>query len=46
LRLTTANTNFMAGWDETRWVLEEAELFWVSTVRADGWPHVIPVVVA
>jgi Pyridoxamine 5'-phosphate oxidase len=29
-----------AGWDETRRVLEEAELFWVSTVRADGWPHV------
>jgi hypothetical protein len=26
------------GWEETRKVLEEAELFWVSTVRADGRP--------
>jgi hypothetical protein len=32
------------GWKETRKVLEEAELFWVSTVRADGRPHVTPVV--
>jgi general stress protein 26 len=32
------------GWEETRKVLEEAELFWVSTVRADGRPHVTPVV--
>jgi hypothetical protein len=28
------------GWDETRRVLETAELFWISTVRADGRPHV------
>jgi len=34
------------GWEETRKVLEEAELFWVSTVRADGRPHVTPVVAA
>jgi general stress protein 26 len=34
------------GWDETRRALEEAELFWVSTVRADGRPHVTPVVAA
>jgi predicted pyridoxine 5'-phosphate oxidase superfamily flavin-nucleotide-binding protein len=27
-------------------VLETAELFWVSTVRADGRPHVTPVVAA
>jgi pyridoxine/pyridoxamine 5'-phosphate oxidase len=32
------------GWEETRKVLEEAELFWVSTVRTDGRPHVTPVV--
>ena len=29
-------------WDETRRVLESAELFWISTVRADGRPHVTP----
>jgi nitroimidazol reductase NimA-like FMN-containing flavoprotein (pyridoxamine 5'-phosphate oxidase superfamily) len=34
------------GWEETRKALEEAELFWVSTVRADGRPHVTPVVAA
>jgi nitroimidazol reductase NimA-like FMN-containing flavoprotein (pyridoxamine 5'-phosphate oxidase superfamily) len=33
-----------AGWDETRRVLETAELFWISTVRADGRPHVTPLV--
>jgi pimeloyl-ACP methyl ester carboxylesterase/nitroimidazol reductase NimA-like FMN-containing flavoprotein (pyridoxamine 5'-phosphate oxidase superfamily) len=31
-------------WEETRRVLEEAELFWISTVRADGRPHVTPLV--
>jgi general stress protein 26 len=31
-------------WEETRHVLEEAELFWISTVRADGRPHVTPLV--
>jgi hypothetical protein len=34
------------GWEETRRALEGAELFWVSTVRADGRPHVTPVVAA
>jgi uncharacterized pyridoxamine 5'-phosphate oxidase family protein len=34
------------GWEETRKVLETAELFWISTVRADGRPHVTPVVAA
>ena len=34
------------GWDQTREALETAELFWVSTVRADGRPHVTPVVAA
>ena len=32
------------GWEETRQVLETAELFWLSTVRASGRPHVTPVV--
>ena len=31
-------------WEETRRALEAAELFWVSTVRADGRPHVTPLV--
>ena len=31
-------------WAETRQVLEAAELFWISTVRADGRPHVTPLV--
>ena len=31
-------------WEETRRVLETAELFWLSTVRSDGRPHVTPVV--
>jgi nitroimidazol reductase NimA-like FMN-containing flavoprotein (pyridoxamine 5'-phosphate oxidase superfamily) len=31
-------------WDETSRALEAAELFWVTTVRADGRPHVTPVV--
>jgi nitroimidazol reductase NimA-like FMN-containing flavoprotein (pyridoxamine 5'-phosphate oxidase superfamily) len=33
-----------AGWEETRRALETAELFWISTVRADGRPHVTPLV--
>jgi general stress protein 26 len=32
------------GWRETSAALETAELFWISTVRADGRPHVTPVV--
>ncbi len=31
-------------WEETRRVLESAELFWLTTVRADGRPHVTPLV--
>jgi general stress protein 26 len=30
-------------WDEVRRVIDEAELFWISTVRSDGRPHVTPV---
>src|SRR5215212_10582105 len=29
-------------WPAAVQVLEEAELFWISTVRADGRPHVTP----
>ena len=32
------------GWDQTRRALETAELFWISSVRADGRPHVTPLV--
>src|ERR1700722_16470130 len=31
-------------WEETSKLLEGAELYWVSTVRKDGRPHVTPVV--
>ncbi|HEX3513334.1 MAG TPA: pyridoxamine 5'-phosphate oxidase family protein [Trebonia sp.] len=31
-------------WPETRTALETAELFWITTVRADGRPHVTPLV--
>jgi general stress protein 26 len=33
-----------AEWEETRRTLETAELFWICTVRADGRPHVTPLV--
>jgi general stress protein 26 len=35
-----------ATWEETLHVLETAELFWLTTVRADGRPHVTPLVAA
>jgi nitroimidazol reductase NimA-like FMN-containing flavoprotein (pyridoxamine 5'-phosphate oxidase superfamily) len=31
-------------WEEARSVLETAELFWITTVRTDGRPHVTPLV--
>lgn len=31
-------------WAETQLTLETAELFWICTVRADGRPHVTPLV--
>jgi general stress protein 26 len=31
-------------WERTLSVLESAQLFWLSTVRADGRPHVTPLV--
>jgi general stress protein 26 len=32
------------GWEETQRVLEQADLFWISTVRTSGRPHVTPLV--
>jgi len=32
------------GWEQTRQVLADAELFWICSVRADGRPHVTPLV--
>jgi nitroimidazol reductase NimA-like FMN-containing flavoprotein (pyridoxamine 5'-phosphate oxidase superfamily) len=29
-------------WDDTLRVIETAELFWITTVRTDGRPHVTP----
>ena len=31
-------------WSDARRALEEAELFWISTVRSDGRPHVTPLI--
>ena len=31
-------------WDETRLVLESAEIWWLTTVRRDGRPHTTPLV--
>src|SRR5579862_820016 len=31
-------------WEETLRALEAAELFWLTTVRTDGRPHVTPLV--
>lgn len=31
-------------WEETEKALREAQLFWISTVRRDGRPHVTPLV--
>ncbi len=33
-----------ASWEETRRVLEQAELCWIVTVRADSRPHLTPLV--
>jgi nitroimidazol reductase NimA-like FMN-containing flavoprotein (pyridoxamine 5'-phosphate oxidase superfamily) len=47
---TTLDTRFSdpeavaTDWQETRAVLEAAQLFWISTVRADGRPHLTPLV--
>jgi general stress protein 26 len=31
-------------WEQTERVLKQAQLFWITTVRADGRPHVTPLV--
>ncbi|GLV54611.1 hypothetical protein KDH_14580 [Dictyobacter sp. S3.2.2.5] len=31
-------------WEKTQQVLETAQLFWISTMRSDGRPHVTPLV--
>ena len=47
---TTLDTRFSdpdavaTEWEESQRVLERADLFWISTVRADGRPHVTPLV--
>src|SRR5215813_11979845 len=38
--------NVATPWEKTRRALETAEVFWLSTVRADGRPHVTPVAAA
>jgi general stress protein 26 len=32
------------GWGATKNVLEDAQIFWITTVRSDGRPHVTPLV--
>src|SRR6202162_6578477 len=47
---TTLNANFSdpgataTSWEDARKALEAAELFWIATVRADGRPHMTPLV--
>src|SRR5437763_4207144 len=31
-------------WEDTLAAIEQAEIFWISTVRTDGRPHVTPLV--
>src|SRR5256714_9932804 len=48
--ITTLDTRYsdpdgvVTWWEQARRVLETADLFWLSTVRTDGRPHVTPVV--
>src|ERR1700754_849738 len=48
--VTTLDTRFSepgaspTAWEQTVRALEAAELFWITTVRADGRPHVTPLV--
>lgn len=47
---TTLNPNcsdpgaVATSWDDARRTLEDAELFWIATVRSDGRPHMTPLV--
>jgi predicted pyridoxine 5'-phosphate oxidase superfamily flavin-nucleotide-binding protein len=44
--LTTLDSRFSqpgasaTSWHEARQLLDEAQVFWLTTVRADGHPHV------
>ena len=40
---SSSPVNVATPWEETRGVLETAEVFWLATVCADGRPHVTPV---
>jgi hypothetical protein len=45
----TLDTRYSEATDATEWesaasVLESAELFWLTTIRADGRPHTVPLV--
>ena len=42
-RFSSPNANPVA-WAEARQRLEEAEVYWLSTVRPDGRPHVTPLI--
>lgn len=42
-RFSNADTE-ATPWETTRAALEDAQIFWISTVRADGRPHVTPLV--
>jgi hypothetical protein len=50
--VTTLDTTYSdpaatpVAWADAQRAIETAELFWISTVRADGRPHVTPVVAA
>jgi general stress protein 26 len=41
-----ASSSSPTSWADTKDELEKAELFWLTTVRANGRPHVTPLVVA
>jgi nitroimidazol reductase NimA-like FMN-containing flavoprotein (pyridoxamine 5'-phosphate oxidase superfamily) len=36
----------LTSWDDTLRAIEASELFWITTVRRDGRPHVTPLVAA
>jgi len=40
----SANGARVAEWRRARQELEEARLYWLSTVRPDGRPHVTPLI--
>ncbi len=38
----SSNDATPTGWEEARGQLEDAQVYWLSTVRPDGRPHVTP----